>query len=57
MTGENKQQNSGLLGWLLFVVGFTGALFVGWVVFHNFFFLPNTSLSITTTPSTRKRRA
>ena len=33
MTGENKQQDSGLLGWLLFVVGFAGALFVGWFVF------------------------
>ncbi len=38
MTGENKQQNSGLLGWLLFVVGFTGALFVGWVVFPAILF-------------------
>ena len=38
MTGENKQQNSGLLGWLLFVVGFAGALFVGWVVFPQLLF-------------------
>jgi hypothetical protein len=33
MTEENKKHDSGLLGWLLFVVGFAGALFVGWVVF------------------------
>ncbi|MEE9569986.1 MAG: menaquinone reductase multiheme cytochrome c subunit QrcA [Candidatus Binatia bacterium] len=38
MTGENKQQNSGLLGWFLFVVGFAGALFVGWVIFPQLLF-------------------
>ncbi len=33
MTGENKQKNSGLIGWALFVVGLAGGLFIGWVVF------------------------
>jgi c(7)-type cytochrome triheme protein len=33
MSEENKQQDSGRLGWVLFFVGFFGALFVGWVVF------------------------
>jgi hypothetical protein len=33
MTAENKQQNSGLLGWVLFVLGLSGGLFVGWIVF------------------------
>ncbi len=38
MTGENKQQDSGLLGWVLFVLGFAGALFVGWIVFPQLLF-------------------
>ncbi|MEJ2427938.1 MAG: cytochrome c3 family protein [Deltaproteobacteria bacterium] len=38
MTGENKQLGSGLLGWLLFVLGFTGALFVGWIIFPQVLF-------------------
>ncbi|MBW1982455.1 MAG: cytochrome c3 family protein [Deltaproteobacteria bacterium] len=33
MSGEHTQRESGALGWTLFVVGFVGALFVGWVVF------------------------
>ena len=38
MTEENKQQGSGLLGWLLFVFGFAGALITGWVVFPQLLF-------------------
>ena len=30
MSAENKQQDSGILGWVLFGIGFLGALFVGW---------------------------
>jgi hypothetical protein len=33
MTGDNKQKYSALIGWALFVVGLTGGLFIGWVVF------------------------
>ena len=33
MTGETKQQGSGLIGWILFVLSFAGALFVGWIIF------------------------
>ncbi len=33
MTAEQKQQDSGLIGWALFAVGFIGALVVGWAVF------------------------
>ncbi|MFP3870299.1 MAG: menaquinone reductase multiheme cytochrome c subunit QrcA [Syntrophobacteria bacterium] len=33
MSAENKQQDSGRLGWVLFFVGFIGALIVGWVIF------------------------
>jgi hypothetical protein len=33
MSGKNKQQDSGRLGWVLFFIGFIGALFVGWVIF------------------------
>ncbi len=38
MTEENKQPHSGLLGWILFVAGFAGALFMGWVVFPQFLY-------------------
>jgi hypothetical protein len=33
MSGEYKQQGSDGLGWVLFFVGFVGALIVGWVIF------------------------
>jgi hypothetical protein len=33
MSEGNKQQDSGILGWVLFFIGFFGMLFVGWVVF------------------------
>lgn len=38
MTGEKTQKGSGLIGWALFVLGFAGALFVGWIVFPQLLF-------------------
>ncbi|HYA03259.1 MAG TPA: menaquinone reductase multiheme cytochrome c subunit QrcA [Syntrophobacteria bacterium] len=33
MSGEKKQQGSDKVGWILFIVGLVGGLFVGWVLF------------------------
>ena len=42
MTGENRQKSSGLLGWVLFVAGLTGGLFVGWIVFPQILYTTET---------------
>ena len=42
MTGENRQKSSGLLGWVLFVAGLTGGLFVGWIVFPQILYSTKT---------------
>ena len=42
MTGEDRQKSSGLLGWVLFVAGLTGGLFVGWIVFPQILYTTET---------------
>jgi hypothetical protein len=41
MSEENKQNGSGILGWILFFISFAGALFVGWGVFPQILFSTN----------------